>query len=54
MSSDNIKSHKKPPLSRRYIFGKTTDGDQVDPLPAFSGFSFFHGADIRVIMRKKF
>ena len=29
MTYDNIKSHKKPglhPLSRRYIFGKTTEG----------------------------
>ena len=29
MTYDNIKSHKKPglhPLSRRYIFGKTTGG----------------------------
>ena len=28
-------------------------GDQIDPLPAFLGLSFFLGADIRVIMGKK-
>ena len=31
---DDIKSHKKPrlhPLSRRYIFGKTTEEGQINP-----------------------
>ena len=34
---DNIKSHKKTelhPLSRRYIFGKTTGKGQIDPRPS--------------------
>ena len=36
MTYDNIKSHKKPglqPLSRRYIFGKTTGGVYLTPTP---------------------
>ena len=33
-SCDNIKRHKKAglhPLSRKYSFGKTTGGGQIDP-----------------------
>ena len=41
MTYDNIKSPRKQglhPLSRRYIFGKTTGGiDQSLPVPAFEG-----------------
>ena len=35
MTYDNSKSHKKTGfhlLFRRYIFGKTTEGGQIDPL----------------------
>ena len=39
MFYDNIKSHKKArfhPLFKRYIFGKTTEGGQIDT-PALVG-----------------
>ena len=39
---DNIKSHKKTglhPLFSRYIFRKTTKGDQIDP-PVALGLAF--------------
>ena len=38
MPCNNMKSHKKPrlkPLFRKYSFGKTTGGGQIDPSPAF-------------------
>ena len=44
MTYDNIKSLKKPglyPLSRRHVFGKTTEGGggvgQIDSPPVFEG-----------------
>ena len=34
MTYDNIKSHKKPGLSRRYIFRKSTGGVKLTPAPS--------------------
>ena len=46
MTFDNIKSHRKPglhPLSRRCSFGKTAEGDQIDPAPQpFKGCSIMY------------